>query len=130
MAYIARVAPLLAEELAVLGCSPTGSSLILPLQLDRGVAGALLADLAAASRIGYVPGGVVTITDRTATGRPVLDMVLQEIARQDRTPRAWVSKLASRGPVRQVKRVPSRIGGPRRMLRGRATSWLPGSATC
>jgi hypothetical protein len=111
VAYIARVAPLLAEELVVLGRSSTGKSLILPGKLDRGVAGALLADLGAASRIGYA-GGVVRVTDTTATGRPVLDMVLQQIACRDRTPRAWVSKLASQEPVRQVKHVPSRIWGP------------------
>jgi len=111
VAYIAGVAPLLAEELVVLGRGSAGKSLILPVKLDRGVAGALLADLAAASRIGYA-GGVVRVTDRTAAGRPVLDMVLQQIARRDRAPAAWVSKLASQEPVRQVKWLPSRIWGP------------------
>jgi hypothetical protein len=112
VAYIDGVAPLLAEELVVLGRSSTGKSLILPGKLDRGVAGALLAELAAAGRIGYA-GGVVRVTDGTATGRPVLDMVLQQVARRHRTPRAWVSRLASQELVRQV-RVPSRIWGPRR----------------
>ena len=109
LAYIAFMAPLLAEEFVVLARSPGGGSLLRESTVDRGVAGALLADLAAAGRIGCIEGRLVVVTDRAATGRSALDMVLEQIATgRDRPPRGWVGKLASQqeGAVRQVKHLP------------------------
>jgi Golgi phosphoprotein 3 (GPP34) len=106
LAYIAFMTPLLAEELVVLARSPGGGSLLRESTQDRGVAGALLADLAAARRIGCIEGQLVVVTDRAATGRPALDTALQQIATgRDRFPRGWIGKLASQqeGAVRQVK---------------------------
>src|SRR5262245_16740611 len=98
--------PLLAEELVVLAHGPGGRPLVREPTQDRGVAGALLADLAAAGRIGCIDGRLVVVADRAATGRPILDTALQQLATgRDRSPRGWVGKLALQQDraVRQVK---------------------------
>ncbi len=84
----------LAEELLLL----TGDTGDQPLAwtLHYGVAGALLAELEMAGRLGYSAGGRVTVTDSGPTGDDELDAVLAEIA--DDKPRYlnnWVRELVS-----------------------------------
>lgn len=113
LAYIVFMAPLLAEELLVLARSPGGAPLISEWAETRGVAGSLLADLAAAGRIGCIASRLVVVTDRAATGRPVLDSVLQQIATgRDRSPRCWVGKLASQQAIRRAEDLVAWRGAP------------------
>jgi hypothetical protein len=72
---------------------------------DRGVAGALLADLAAGSRLNCLDERLVVVTDKTPTGQPPLDKVLQwiSVSGRDRSPRGWVGKLASSERTDELK---------------------------
>jgi hypothetical protein len=113
LAYIVCMALLLAEELLVLARSPGGAPLISESSATRGVAGSLLADLAAAGRIGCIADRLVVVTDRAATGRPVLDSVLQQIATgPDRSPSRWVGKLASQQAIRRAADLVAWRGAP------------------
>ncbi|HYZ55745.1 MAG TPA: GPP34 family phosphoprotein [Streptosporangiaceae bacterium] len=99
---------LLAEDLMLLTRGDNGKQLMDGGVRDRGVAGALLADLAAGSRLNCLDERLVVVTDKTPTGQPPLDKVLQQISvsGRDRSPRGWVSYLAS----------PKRAGELRRLL--------------
>ncbi len=81
----------------LLACDTGGPPLVGGWVLDRGVAGALLADLATQGRLGCVAGIRVVITDHASTGHPFLDDVLEEIAGSpiSRSPADWVEELAS-----------------------------------
>jgi len=105
----------LAEDLALLARDDNGSQLMRGPVRDRGVAGAMLADLAAAHRLGYAapnpwaPKGLVVVTDRTPTGHEPLDKVLEWISAsgpelgRERSPREWVRTLASRRRFGEVE---------------------------
>lgn len=88
----------LAEELLLLayndetGRATTGST-----ELDCGLAGAVLLELALAGRIDIVDGRV-SVVDATATGDPVTDGVLERLARAGKARKAewWVGKLRSK----------------------------------
>ena len=92
----------MAEDLALLARDDNGRQLMRSSVRDCGVAGAMLADLAAAHRLGYVARGLVVVTDRTPTGHEPLDKVLEWISAsgaksgRERSPREWVRTLASR----------------------------------
>lgn len=81
----------------LLACDTGGPPLVGGWVLDRGVAGALLADLGTQGRLKCVAGIRVVITDHASTGHPFLDEVLEEIAGSpvSRLPTDWVEELAS-----------------------------------
>lgn len=64
---------------------------------SHGLVGALLADLAAAGRLSCLDERLVVVTDKTPTGQPPLDKVLQwiSVSGRDRSPQGWVGKLTS-----------------------------------
>jgi hypothetical protein len=87
---------LLAEELLLLAHGRDGSPLIGETARECGVAGGLLADLAAQGKIACRDSQVVVI-DPAAPGHEVLDTVLRQIAAQNpcQRPRWWVDQLAA-----------------------------------
>ena len=102
----------MAEDLALLARDDTGRQLMRGPVRDRGIAGALLADLAAAHRLSYaVRVAAVVVTDRAPTGHEPLDKVLEWISAdgveslKERSPREWVRTLASRKRFGELERL-------------------------
>lgn len=88
--------PTFAEELLLLLTDENGA--LLPIRkdaLDCALAGAVLMDLAFAWRIDTDPRALV-VTDRTPTGDPVLDRILEKIAARAETAdtRTWIRDLS------------------------------------
>ena len=88
--------PTFAEELLLLLTDENGA--LLPIRkdaLDCALAGAVLMDLAFAWRIDTDPQALV-VTDRTPTGDPVLDRILEKIAARAETAdtRTWIKDLS------------------------------------
>ncbi|MEU9891413.1 GPP34 family phosphoprotein [Sphaerisporangium sp. NPDC051011] len=111
----------IAEELLLLAYrDDTGKPLIGSTELDAGLAGALLADLFVARRLG-LEGGKVVVLDPAPTGDEELDAVLAHVAADhERKPAAWVSKIKS---MALRKRLLSRLAG-RGVLSERSTKVL------
>jgi Golgi phosphoprotein 3 (GPP34) len=87
----------LAEELLLLAYDIRGKCRLAPVELDCGVAGALLSELNLAGRL-TVEDGALVVADDTPVGDPILDGVLFDIASSSRrTPREWVSRLGGSG---------------------------------
>lgn len=85
----------LADELLLLALPEEGErALIGSTQLDCGVAGALLAELALAERV-RLTDGLITVIDPSPLGDPDLDGLLQRIAQDDRPRKAehWVGRI-------------------------------------
>lgn len=85
----------LAEEFALLAHRDDGSPETDGTRLDRGLAGALLLELALAERVG-VDGDKVVVRDPAPTGDRLVDEALARIAADDRGRKTghWVSALA------------------------------------
>lgn len=90
----------LAEELLLLAHDIRGKCRATPTAMDRGVAGALLSELALRGRL--TAEGPVAVTDGAPAGDPVLDELLAEVAATPRTPRAWVDHLCEAGLTRRL----------------------------
>jgi hypothetical protein len=92
----------LAEELALLAYDDDGSTHGAGKNLDLGLAGALLLELALAGRVGVTDKRLAVI-DPTPTGDALIDATLRRIAaeRRRRTPKDWVTRIAKgvRPPV-------------------------------
>lgn len=83
----------LAETLALLAYDPDGVARGTLTDLDCGLAGALLAELALTGRIG-IAGRHVAVVDATPTGHPLLDDTLRRLGRdRPRSPRDWTVRL-------------------------------------
>lgn len=95
-----KVTETLAEELLLLAHDLRGKCRATPAALHRGVAGALLSELALRGRV--TVGGPVTVTDDAPAGDPILDELLAGIAATPRTPRAWVCHLGQAGLTRRL----------------------------
>ncbi|HEV2371634.1 MAG TPA: GPP34 family phosphoprotein [Streptosporangiaceae bacterium] len=118
----------LAEELLLLTGDNGGKPLAW--RLHYGVAGALLADLDMAGRLGYSPERWVTVTDAEPTGDDELDAVLAEIASdRPQSMEYWVRELVS---VQRTGRLAGRLGDHsdhrawRAQLRSRVTRTIQG----
>lgn len=88
----------LAEELLLIAYDDeTGKANAGSTELDCGLAGAVVLELALAGRLDVIDGKVVVV-DASATGEPINDSVLQRIAgeRRARKPEWWVGKLHSK----------------------------------
>jgi Golgi phosphoprotein 3 (GPP34) len=97
---VRNVPDTLAEELLLLAHDIRGKCRVIPSAMDRGVAGALLSELALRGRL--TTEGPVAVTDASPAGDPVLDDLLVEIAAKPRTPRAWVDHLREAGLTRRL----------------------------
>lgn len=99
----------LAEELLLVAYDETGRASTGTAELDCGLAGAVLVELAMRGRID-VSAGKVTVLDASATGEPVLDGVLDRIEREGkaRKPEWWVGKLRSGLRARLLARLMQR----------------------
>ncbi|MCO1657495.1 GOLPH3/VPS74 family protein [Pseudonocardia humida] len=95
----------LAEDLVLLLVDPaSGRLLAASSTLDRGLAGALLLDLALRERLAVEGRGrrvLISVVDPGATGEPVVDVALVELGRTPLRARDAVERLAGRvrGPV-------------------------------
>ncbi len=87
----------IAEELLLLAHGDDGKRLIGSTELDRGVAGALIVELALAGRLAVEDNRLV-VRNASPTGDPELDAALHRIAEEDkrRKPKWWVEKLDSK----------------------------------
>jgi hypothetical protein len=87
----------LAEEFLLLAYADDGTPLTDGMHLDNGLGGAVLLDLAMASRIDVVDKRVVVL-NAAPTGEPLVDQALERIGRasddKPRKPGYWVSKFA------------------------------------
>lgn len=85
----------LAEEFLLLAYADDGTPLTDGMHLDNGLGGAVLLDLAMASRIDVVDKRVVVLSS-TPTGDRLVDQALERIAEAEksRKPGHWVSKFA------------------------------------
>src|SRR5688572_6203245 len=85
----------IADELLLLAYSDVGSAEIGQYQLDLGLGGALLLELALAERFD-VRDGRIAVVDPSPLGDPVLDDALRLVAgdKKDRKVRDWVQKLS------------------------------------
>jgi hypothetical protein len=85
----------LAEEFLLLAYADDGTPLTDGMHLDNGLGGALLLDLAMASRIDVVDKRVVVVNPEP-TGEPLVDQALERIggAEKSRKPGHWVSKFS------------------------------------
>lgn len=90
----------LAEDLLLLAHDIRGKCRATPAAMDRGVAGALLSELALQGRL--TADGPVAVTDGTPTGDPILDELLAGIATTPRTPGAWVDHLCGTGLTQRL----------------------------
>lgn len=92
----------LAEELLLLAYDDDGSPGGMGANLDCGLAGALLLELALAQRVDVV-GGKAAVVNPALTGDALLDTALGRIASHGRldSPKGWISRLAKgvRPPV-------------------------------
>jgi len=118
----------LAEELLLLAGRTGGQPLAW--SLPYGVAGALLAELELAGRIGYSQDARVTVIDPAPTGDGELDAVLAEIAgARQHYMEYWVEEIAS---AERTARIAERLAdrsslcGRRAQLRSRVTGVLQG----
>lgn len=84
----------LAEELLLLGYDDkTGKTKSSRIGLDLGMAAAVLVDLALAGRVAYSDGALIA-TNRTPTGDPIADEVLNRLATDTpHTPAQWLQRL-------------------------------------
>ncbi|MEV5711091.1 GPP34 family phosphoprotein [Actinoallomurus sp. NPDC052274] len=84
----------LAEELLLLAYDLRGKCRIGPVELDCGVAGAMLSELRLADRL-RLDGAVLAVADAEPVGDPILDGLLADIAAspRGRTPQEWVTRL-------------------------------------
>jgi hypothetical protein len=87
----------IADELLLLAYSDEGSAEIGQYQLDLGLGGALLLELALAERFDVRDGRIVVV-DPSPLGDPVLDDALRRVAgdKKDRKVRDWVQKLSEK----------------------------------
>lgn len=92
---VRNVSETLAEELLLLAHDIRGKCRVTPAAMDRGVAGALLSELALRGRL--TAEGPVAVTDGAPAGDPILDELLAEVAATLRTPRSWVNHLCETG---------------------------------
>jgi hypothetical protein len=85
----------LAEEFLLLAYADDGTPLTDGMHLDNGLGGALLLELAMASRIDVVDKRVIVLS-AAPTGEPLVDQALERIgtAEKSRKPGYWVSKFA------------------------------------
>lgn len=85
----------LAEELVLLAYDDSGKAQLSGTNLDLGVGGALLLDLALAGRVDVVDKRLV-ITDPSPVGHPLVDGALERIRADGRRrkPKDWVSRLS------------------------------------
>jgi hypothetical protein len=92
----------LTHELALLAYDDQGVNRLGGANLDHGLAGALLVELALAGRVAVTDGRLV-VTDPTPTGRPLLDGALDRIGAEakPRRPKDWIGRLG-RGLREQV----------------------------
>jgi hypothetical protein len=90
------VSETLAEELLLLAHDIRGKCRIVPAAMDRGVAGALLAELALSGHLA-VEDSVLAATGGPLTGDPILDDLLDGVAASSHTPREWVTRLGGSG---------------------------------
>ncbi|MFI6823049.1 GPP34 family phosphoprotein [Micromonospora sp. NPDC050187] len=92
----------LAHELALLAYDDEGVNRLGTPNLDYGLAGAALLELALAGRVEVVDDRVV-VTDPTPVGQPVLDAALTRLGAEAkrRRPKDWITRLGGdlRGPV-------------------------------
>ena len=115
----------LAEELLLIAYNDeTGKASTGAAELDCGLAGAVLLELALAGRIDVVDGKV-TVLDPAATGEPVTDSALARISheRKARKPEWWVGKLHSKLRPRVLARLTER--GVLRLERHRVMGLFP-----
>ncbi|MEV6780842.1 GOLPH3/VPS74 family protein [Streptomyces syringium] len=89
------------EMLLLLATAATGGQPGLwRVELGRGLAGAILVELALSGRIAFSPGpdGKVVVRDADRVGDPAADVCLGRLLFEDRahSPRAWVERLADR----------------------------------
>lgn len=87
----------LAEELVLLAYDDSGKSQLSGTNLDLGLGGALLLELALAGRVDVVDKRVV-VADPAPLGNPLVDGALERIRAEGRSrkPKDWVSKLSKR----------------------------------
>ncbi|MEV5207894.1 GPP34 family phosphoprotein [Micromonospora sp. NPDC053740] len=91
---------LLTDELVLLAYDDDGANRLGRPQLDYGLAGAVLLELALAGRVEVTDKHLV-VTDPTAIGVPLLDEALTMLAAgRPRKPKNWIGKLAKGLPER------------------------------
>lgn len=85
----------LADELLLLAYTDEGDAQLSSYQLNLGLSGSVLLDLALAGKFDVDADGKIVVTDASPTGDRVLDESLAVVAndKKSRTPRDWVGKL-------------------------------------
>jgi Golgi phosphoprotein 3 (GPP34) len=96
----------LAEELVLLAYDDSGKSQLSGTNLDLGIGGALLLELALAGRVDVVDKRVVVV-DPAPVGHPLLDGAVDLIRseRKARKPKDWVTRLSKRTRAAVLQRL-------------------------
>jgi Golgi phosphoprotein 3 (GPP34) len=93
------MALIIAEELLLIGLDPDGKELASRIARTRGVAGALLIDLALSGHVEVHDGRLVASSAKPTATHPELDALLRRVREQERPrkPKWWVQRAESSG---------------------------------